>query len=96
MSGFNQSTVVSRNVINFPVRMRAIPTALEQSGTAANYAILHGATATACSAVPTFQNATEFSALVNAGVTAGLTAGQGSMLVSNGVTAAYLGWSAEL
>ena len=96
MRGFNQSTTASRNSIDFPVRMRAIPTALEQSGTAAHYAVLNGATATACTAVPVFQNATEFSALVNTTTGATLVAGQGSMLVSNGVTGAYLGWSAEL
>lgn len=94
--GFNQSTTVSRNAINFPVRMRTAPTALEQSGTAGNYAVLNGAVATACTAVPVFQNATEFSALVNTTTGATLVAGQGSLLVSNGVTAAYLGWSAEL
>ena len=75
--------------------MRAIPTALEQTGTAANYSIAHTNTNTACSAVPTFGNATVSNALTTFTVASGLTAGQGSMARAANA-AAYLAWSVEL
>jgi hypothetical protein len=94
---WNENTTRATGQIKFPVTMRIRPTALEQTGTAANYAILHGATATICSAVPGYE------AYTNADigvcfytVSSGLTAGQGSALGDSNGTAAYLGWSAEL
>jgi hypothetical protein len=96
-SGFNQGTTTATAVVVYPVTMRVRPTALEQSGTAADYAIAHGnGTETAFSAVPTFgPYTTDRAGTVNATVASGLTAGQGSFIISNG-SAAYLGWSAEL
>jgi hypothetical protein len=79
----------------FPVTMRVAPTALEQTGTAANYSIAHANTSTAASAVPTFESATVNGASTNVTVASGLTAGQGSMARAAN-TAAYLGWSSEL
>jgi hypothetical protein len=79
----------------FPVFMRTKPTALEQTGTASDYRVRYLVTATACSSVPVFDGAEEFSATTQFTVASGLTAGQGSVLRS-AATAAYLAWSAEL
>jgi hypothetical protein len=97
-AGYNQNTTASQAVISFPVTMRTNPTALEQSGTAADYAIINLTTATTCSAVPIFNNGTNsFSATVTTTVASGLTAGNGVQFSSaSGITTAYLGWSAEL
>jgi hypothetical protein len=96
-SGFNQGTTSATAVVTYPVVMRVRPTALEQSGTASDYAIAHGfGTETAFNVVPTFGTyTTDRAATVNATVASGLTAGQGSFIIANGSNA-YLGWSAEL
>ena len=76
--------------------MRTAPTALEQTGTASNYRIRRsGGAATNCSSVPTFSNATNNSLQIIFTVASGLTAGDGSILQSNGA-GVYLAWSAEL
>jgi hypothetical protein len=97
-AGYNQSTTASQAVIPFPVTMRTRPSALEQSGTAADYAIIHLTTATNCSAVPVYNSGTNSdSATVTTTVASGLTAGNGCQFASaSGITTAYLGWSAEL
>jgi hypothetical protein len=93
-SGFNKTTTIGMFFTPFPVTMRVAPTALEQTGTAANYSIAHANTSTAASAVPTFESATVNGASTNVTVASGLTAGQGSMARAAN-TAAYLGWSVE-
>lgn len=94
--GYNASTTSARSLIVFPVQMRAIPSATETSGTAADYQIRHGATQTACSTVPAYSSiTTERYGAVTATVASGLTAGQGSYLESTSATA-YIGFSAEL
>jgi hypothetical protein len=94
-AGYNTSTTVSRFIMHFPVRMRIAPTALEQTGTAANYGVFNAATITACTGVPTYQTSTEFSGQITTTTGATLGAGQGSILASNAANA-YLAWSAEL
>jgi hypothetical protein len=94
-SGFNESTTSGQSITFFPVEMRTAPTALEQSGTASHYRIRHAATDTNLSAVPVFQNASNWLAWTSGTVASGLTAGQGSFLRSNNASA-YLAWSAEL
>ena len=95
-SGFNTSTLAGQWTFPFPTEMRTAPTALEQSGTAADYAVLHGNfTVTNLSAVPTFAFGTTASGTCLGSVASGLTAGDGSMLYANNATG-YLGWSAEL
>jgi hypothetical protein len=94
--GWNQNTTASSVMTTFPVTMRTAPSALEQTGTAANYRILHTTTATTCSAVPAFSRGQDHSAITEFTVASGLTAGQGSAgAAASGVTA-YLAWSAEL
>lgn len=88
------TTVVA--ISSFPTTMRTSPTALEQSGTAANYATYTGAGATTtCSAVPQFVVASVWSGTSIFTVASGLTVGHAGILRSNNA-AAYLGWSAEL
>jgi hypothetical protein len=93
--GHNLSTVGALCSLSFPVTMRTAPTALETSGTAGDYDIQYLGTATTCSAVPTFNSASQYIGSVAFIVASGLTAGQGSNGRSVNTTA-YLGWSAEL
>jgi hypothetical protein len=91
-------TTTGATAFKYPVTMRTRPTALEQSGTASNYAVLNSTgSATACSAVPTYDGATtnEFG-WVGFTVASGLTAGNATAMLSNNTPLAYLGWSAEL
>ena len=94
-NGYNQNTTATRNILHFPVTMRVAPTALEQTGTAANYRVLHGTTVTACSAVPTLNASTVNTGEVQATTASGLTAGQGNALESNS-SGTYLAFTAEL
>jgi hypothetical protein len=93
--GYAASSTTGRHIIPFPVSMRTNPTALDQSGTAANYQITSAGGNTACSAVPAFNTADTYSALVNTTVASGLTTGQG-VIFRSASSSAYLGWSAEL
>lgn len=89
---FNATTSVV--IINYPVTMRIAPTALEQSGTASDYAVYVSGSQVTSSSVPTTSTCDTFSGQVNFNAT-GLTAGQGT--IAKSLTAnAYLGWSAEL
>ena len=94
-SGYNDSTANAFFNIPFPVTMRTSPTALEQSGTAGNYAIQRSGDFPACTSVPVFDSANTQSAFVRFTSTGNLTAGQGSSARSAN-SAGYLGWSAEL
>jgi hypothetical protein len=97
--GNNYNTIQNRTTTMFPVEMRIAPTALEQNGTANNYAISQaGIGSTVCSNVPSFGIANTRFATVTGQVASGLTAYNTSTLsadATNGATA-YLGWSAEL
>jgi hypothetical protein len=94
--GFSQSTTTGRAVINFPVTMRSIPSALEQSGTANHYRVVLGSSgSTDCSAVPTYTSASVLMADISWTVASGATANQGILFMSNNASS-YLGWSAEL
>jgi hypothetical protein len=90
------STTQAFGVVPFPVTMRSIPTALEQSGTATDYklttAVFGGAN---CSAVPTFNAASYSNGVVVFTVASGIVAGNAVSLQS-GSANGYLGWSAEL
>lgn len=90
------TTTAGRSTGSFPVTMRTSPTALEQTGTAGNYVIRTGGTSRTCSAVPTFDSATENIWQINTTVASGQTAGQGGFFRADAITTAYLAWSAEL
>lgn len=93
-NAYNYSTVLSTGLVPFPVPMRSSSITFSQSGTAADYDVLHGATNTVCSAVPTLTSQTQYAAAITFTVAAGLTVGQSSILrcLTNG----YLGFDAEL
>jgi len=93
-TGYNPSTTIADYILFFPVEMRVAATALEQSGTAADYNIAYGATNANCSSVPTLQISCVRTGGFRFTVASGLTAGDGSQGRLN--TSGYLGWSAEL
>ena len=95
-SGFSYSSNSFICHIDFPVIMRANVTALEQTGTADHYKVIHNATTSTCSSVPTFlgdPNNTSQSVAFN--FSGSLTQGQGG-LGRSGNASAFLGFSAEL
>jgi hypothetical protein len=95
--GANSTTSVHRSYIYFPVEMRTAPTALEQSGTASDYAINQFSVGvTTCTALITFFESSNKSILVSNSVAAAtLTTFQPGGIRAN-ATGAFLGWSAEL
>jgi hypothetical protein len=95
-TGFNNLTTNMYVFVSFPVPMRTFPAALEQSGTAADYQVLHGNTGTSCNSVPTFGESTIYGSRINAPVASGLTAGQGALFRALISGTGYLAWSAEL
>ena len=88
------TTSLAYCVTTFPIPMRTAPTALEQSGTAANYFVNYSATSANCSSVPTFNSGTIWSAMTILTTAAVLTVGHGVLPQAN--SSGYLGWSAEL
>jgi len=94
-TGFVNSTTVADYFLSFPVTMRDEPSALEQTGTAANYAVLTATGGVTCSAVPSHIINTQWGASFRFTVASGLTTGQG-VFARSATTGAYLGWSAEL
>ena len=94
--GYNATTTEGTVVVQFPVTMRIPPTALEQSGTAADYGVqVLGSTGT-CSAVPTFQGASTNDATAISYFQSGLVAGQGGMLSMKASSTAFIAFDAEL
>jgi len=95
-NGMAWSATASMIGFTYPVTMRIRPTALEQSGTAADYATVRSQSSTDnCTAVPAFSNSTSSSMGWVTGTSANLVAGNATMFYTNN-TNAYLGWSAEL
>ena len=95
-SGFNYATTSAAIIVSFPVDMRVRPTALETTGTAANYTVWSSSNVTtACNSVPVYSVATRTTCRVLFPVASGLTIGQG-MLGRSGSTNSFLAWSAEL
>jgi hypothetical protein len=94
-TGYNKTTTASAVVTFFPVSMRIAPTALEQTGTAADYGVGNLNTGTVCNAVPTFSISNQSSAESTFNTSATLTGGQGSLGYAVTSTS-YLAWSAEL
>ena len=91
------TTGIVANIV-FPVPMRIAPTALEQTGTAGDYAVWNSSTSNVnCSSVVQFNGASIYIGRVEAIVASGLVAGNATSLLSSGTGSnAFLGWSAEL
>ena len=94
--GWAVSTTATAFSIAFPVTMRTPPTALEQSGTAANYQIVWAGAANALTSVPTFGSETTVDRTrLEASIASVLTTGM-ALGIRYASTSAYLAWSAEL
>ena len=95
--GVGMSTSATNHAIltPFPVSMRTQPTALEQTGTAADYSFIQGASVITSSSVPVFAGATTEAGHTNLTSASGGIDGYGGMGRAANATA-YLGWSAEL
>ena len=96
--GLGQVTAATTALVYvaFPVPMRTAPSALDQTGTAANYKLWQAvSSAAACTSVPAISSATTQGAatLFTASTLSG-TAGQATGGLTDGT--GYLGWSAEL
>ena len=90
------STTLALINVPYPVPMRITPTALEQSGTAANYVTMNAAAGqNALTVVPAFDAITTNRLGIILTTSAGLVAGNSTYLFSAS-TSGYLGWSAEL
>jgi hypothetical protein len=86
----------AQSVFALPLQFRAAPTALEQTGTASNYALTSSSgSPLTCSAVPSFDISNSNYVSILFTVSSGLTAGHATQAISNAVSA-YLGVSAEL
>jgi hypothetical protein len=94
-SGFVETTTTAYASTPFPVTMRIAPTAVEQSGTAANYVVRGGGQTVTCSSVPTYQNTHPWGGRVILTTAAVLTVGQ-AIMGQFTTNAGYIGWSAEL
>lgn len=96
--GMAYATTAAIIQVPYPTIMRAAPTALEQSGTAADYGLLNpGSSNSAANSVPAFYHATQHGGSYTLGLAA--TGGQiaGYATMGSGQTSnAFLGWSAEL
>ena len=95
-SGLCTSSTLARVAATFPVTMRAVPTALDTTGTASNYAVISTtATAINLTAVPSLNDTTANGGIIGVTVSTGLTAGHAAIFYAN-LAGAYIGWSAEL
>ncbi len=91
------STTFAGVIIPFPVPLLAVPSALEQSGTAGDYAVSFAGTNTVCTLIPSIAAATTiYAAQVNFNTGATLTPGQAGKGILNGTTSGFLGFRAEL
>jgi len=95
-SGFAATTSQALFSVPFAQTMRTTPTALEQTGTATDYAIRSTAGNTNCNSAPTFISASTDYMVIDGQVAATLTAGQGVLFRFTNAGVSYLGWSAEL
>ena len=95
--GLAFSTTGTSNYVKFPTTMRVAPSAVETTGTAANYLQVLSNTGTqACNAVPTFVRAgTETAEVTSTSASTGLTQGHATFLLASSGSV-YLGFSAEL
>ena len=95
-NGNAYSTTQATTILPLPVTLRTAPSSIETTGTASNYRLTNGATATACNSVPALDQAATQSLAINFYVASGLTAGQAINAGANNTASAYIGVSAEL
>ena len=93
---FSPATNIGRFIFQFPVTMRAAPSALEQSGTAGQYSAYFNNVSTAFNAVPTFVSSSVNNAQLQFTTASGITAGNSGSIFATTAGVGFLGWSAEL
>jgi hypothetical protein len=93
--GYAGTTTVANIAYPLPVSMRVTPTAIETTGTAADYSIAQASGNTVCSTTPAFGIANTWQILFQASVASGLTAGQ-AIGMRFAAANAYVGVTAEL
>ena len=82
--------------VDFPVVMRTNLTAIETTGTASHYKVIHNSTTSTCSSVPSYLgDANNTSQSLNFVASSSGTQGQGG-LGRSGNASAYFAWDAEL
>ena len=92
----NNNASRSDGICHFPVTLRAIPTALETTGTATDYGCLTAGTNVNCNSVPTFVRASLNTSFVRFPyATNSVTTGQGGVIQAK-TADSFLAWSAEL
>ena len=94
VNGLCTASTLARVAATFPVTMRVVPTALDTTGTASNYAVT-STTNINLSAVPSLNDTTANGGIIGITVSSGLTQGNAVIFYAN-VARAYVGWSAEL
>jgi hypothetical protein len=93
-TGLCTASTLARVAATFPVTMRAVPTALDTTGTASDYATTSTSNIN-LSAVPSLNDTTANGGIIGITVSSGLTQGNAVIFYAN-VAGAYVGWSAEL
>jgi len=93
---FSYASTQAFGTMQFPVTMRTTPTSVETTGTASNYRVLIGGTATTCSGVPVYDQGNPYTIMMQFPVASGLTVGQAGVAGANISSTAFLGFSAEL
>jgi hypothetical protein len=93
--GYAGTTTTANIAYPLPVSMRVTPTAIETTGTAADYSIAQASGNTVCSTTPAFGIANTWQILFQASVASGLTAGQ-AIGMRFAAANAYVGVTAEL
>jgi hypothetical protein len=97
-AGFGREATRVIGTIVFPVPMRTVPSALEQTGTASDYAQTNNASSggdSICSSVPTLGGATTLASTVNFLFASGIVVGYAGLINTNSSNS-FLGFSAEL
>jgi hypothetical protein len=95
VSGIANNDTKAACTFQFPIEMRSKPTAISQTGVAADYEVNYRAAATLCSSVPTFSAATTRTAKVNFWVPSSTLVAGEAALARLSVSNAYIDFSVE-
>jgi len=97
-TGLQYSATQAIVFIPFPVPLRIKVSAVETTGTAADYKVIYGTNTVTCNSVPVYGgDANDFSQTVNFNVSSGTAGAVGDCVIGrSGSANAYLAWSAEL
>jgi hypothetical protein len=96
---FTQTTTTYKTWGFFPVVLRALPSTVETTGVFANYSVLHGATTTQNTVLPSLNaRSTQYTYFIDntTGATLPATAGISGIAVASTTTNAFLGFGVEI